>query len=126
MVYTVWDYELYEVSDIVGIFDDGGYANPFSFIALSQEHITKGIEINPPTKIENTKEEDVIFIYNNNNLIFPKEVNLVEIYSINGTLISQKEVNSTTMAINLNNGIYIVRAIDYSNNSVIINKLVIK
>ena len=126
MVYTVWEYELYEVSDIVGIFDDGGYANPFSFIALSQEHITKGIEINPPTKIENTKGDDVNFIYNSGNLTFSTEVDFVEIYSINGTLVSQKEVNATTMSINLNNGIYIVRAIDYNNNIISVNKLVVR
>ena len=126
MVYTVWEYELYEVSDIVGIFDDGGYANPFSFIALSQEHITKGIEINPPTKIENTKGDDVNFIYNSGNLTFSTEVDFVEIYSINGTLVSQKEVNATTMSINLNNGIYIVRAIDYDNNIISVNKLVVR
>ena len=126
MVYTVWDYELYEISDIVGIFDDGGYANPFSFIALSQEHITRGKDIGPITQTENIEENNISFFYDNNNLTFSTEVNLVEIYNVNGTLISQKAINSTTMPITLNNGIYIIRTINSDGNTITVNKFVVR
>ncbi len=125
MVYTVWDYELYEVNNIVGIFDDGGYANAFSFIALSQEHITEGAVYNP-TPTENTKENEILVIYNNNDLEFSSIVNQVEIYTINGQLISQKEINSTTMSINLNKGLYIVKAMNFDTNSVSVHKFIVK
>ena len=125
MVYTVWDYELYEINNIVGIFDDGGYANAFSFIALSQEHITEGAVYNP-TPTENTKENEILVIYNNNDLEFSSIINQVEIYTINGQLISQKEINSTTMSINLNKGLYIVKAMNFDTNSVSVHKFIVK
>ncbi len=125
MVYTVWDYELYEVSNIVGIFDDGGYANAFSFVALSQKHITEGTVSNP-TSSNNIKEDEITIILHNNNLIFSSIVNQVEIYTVNGQLISQKEINSTTMPINLNKGLYIIKVVNFDTNSISINKFIVK
>jgi hypothetical protein len=122
-----WNYPLYEKNNIVGVFDDACYAEEFTIIPLSAAHITDAEPIENPddTPVENINNNDINIVYNNNTLFLPAIVDAIEIYSTNGILIMQQNVYSTTLPINLENGIYIIRLYN-KNEKIITNKIAIK
>lgn len=122
MYYSVWNYALYEKNNIVGIFDDGCLAEPFSLIPLSQAHITDANAEDTP--INNIHENTINIVYNNGVISFSQFVDAIEIYSIDGALVSTQVVNATSTNAVLNNGIYIVRT--FAGNNIASHKIIIK
>ena len=121
MYYSVWNYALYEKNNIVGIFDDGCLAEPFSLIPLSQAHITDANAEDTP--INNIHENTINIVYNNGVISFSQFVDAIEIYSIDGALVSTQVVNATSTNAVLNNGIYIVRT--FAGNNIASHKIIL-
>ena len=122
MYYSVWNYSLYDKNNIIGIFDDGCLAEGFSLIPLSQAHITDANAEDTP--INNIHENTINIVYNNGVISFSQFVDAIEIYSIDGALVSTQIVNATSTNAVLNNGIYIVRT--FAGNNIASHKIIIK
>ena len=111
MDYDIWNYNLYEFNNIIGVFDYGSYKS-FSIVPLSQDHIEKGVYI--ATNVDNTNID--------NNLIFTQEKQIVapfaqniKVFTTNGQLIGETN-NDTFDAKALPKGVYIVLT-KYDNNT---------
>ncbi len=111
MDYDIWNYNLYEFNNIIGVFDYGSYKS-FSIVPLSQDHIEKGVYI--ATNVDNTNID--------NNLIFTQEKQIVapfaqniKVFTTNGQLIGENN-NDTFDAKALPKGVYIVLT-KYDNNT---------
>lgn len=115
MIYDIWEYELYEYNNIIGVFDFGNYKS-FSIIPLSQAHIEQGIYVE--TKVENTTEN---IIYTYNNMVYAIGATKINIYNLNGQLITNTKNDNLNIS-NLQPGIYIVIA--QNNNNRIITKII--
>ena len=122
MYYSIWDYALYEKNTIIGIFDDGCLAEGFSLIPLSQAHITNTDAEDTP--VDNINENTINIAYNNGVLSFSQIIDAIEIYSMDGALVSKQAVNATSTDAMLNSGIYIVRT--FADNNIESHKIVIK
>ena len=122
MYYSIWNYALYEKNNIVGIFDDGCLAEPFSLIPLSQAHITDADAEDTP--VDNINENTINIAYNNGVLSFSQIIDAIEIYSMDGALVSRQAVNATSIDAMLNSGIYIVRT--FADNNIESHKIVIR
>lgn len=103
MIYEIWNYNLYDNNDMIGVFDYGSYL-PFSFIPLGQEYITKSAT--NITNLEYTKENNIII--QNGNILIPQADN-IEIYNLNGLCVKQTN-NNTINITNLPKGLYIVKS----------------
>ena len=122
MYYSIWEYNLYEKSNIVGVFDDGCLAEPFSLIPLSQAHITDADAEDTP--VLNINENAINIAYSNGVISFSQIVDAIEIYSMDGSLVSKQAVNASSIDAMLSNGIYIVRT--FAGNNVASHKIVIR
>ena len=122
MYYSIWNYALYEKNNIVGIFDDGCLAEGFSLIPLSQAHITDANAEDTP--VDNINENTINIAYNNGVLSFSQIIDAIEIYSMDGALVSKQAVNATSIDAMLNSGIYIVRT--FADNNIESHKIVIR
>lgn len=110
MIYDMWDYELYEFNNIIGVFDYGSYRS-FSIIPLSQEHIEEGEYLGNAT--DNISDANHI-IYTSAGTIFAPEATALKIYNINGQIVGSTQSDSYCIS-QLNAGIYIVVA-QYQND----------
>ena len=75
-------------------------------------------------KGEIIRNENISITYNNGTILLSEDIDAIEIYSINGTLVMQQEGHINSVAINLNKGIYIIRAIN--NGEITTCKIAIK
>lgn len=123
MFYSIWEYPLYIKNNIVGVFDDACDSEGFSIIPLSEAHITNAGN-DDETNTEIIRNENISITYNNGTILLSKDIDAIEIYSINGTLVMQQEGHINSVAINLNKGIYIIRAIN--NGEITTCKIAIK
>ncbi len=117
-----WNYSLFKVNNIIGIFDDACDSEGFTIIPLSANHITEVTDYTPTNINQNTN--DIFAIYNNGNIILSDNIDAIEIYNINGTLIVQQDIYNNSVSTNLNSGIYIVRL--FHNGEVATCKIAIK
>ena len=103
MDYDIWNYNLYEFNNIIGVFDYGSYQS-FSIIPLSQNHIEKGVYTE--TNIENATIDNNLIFTHNKQIIAPLAQN-IKVYNTNGQLIGETN-NDTFNASSLQQGVYIV------------------
>lgn len=115
MIYEIWNYTLYDLNNIIGVFDYGSYRS-FSIIPLSQSHIEQYVE----SSIDNQTISNNIFIQN--EMIFAKDAIKINLYDINGKILTSSN-NDKICINNLNHGIYIVRAI-YANGNISTSKII--
>ena len=111
MIYDIWEYQLYEYSNIIGVFDFGNYQS-FSIIPLSQNHIEQGIYIE--TKIENTTEN---IIYTYNNVVYAVGATEINIYNLNGQIVANVQNDNLNIS-SLHSGVYIVVAQNGNNRTI--------
>jgi hypothetical protein len=102
MVYDIWKYDLYELSNIVGVFDYGSYQS-FSIVPLSQAHITPY----DGTNTENVFDNNIIHIQNNH--LIAEGASSITIYNLKGQIIAQTDTDNININA-LNNGVYIAVA----------------
>jgi hypothetical protein len=102
MVYDIWKYDLYELSNIVGVFDYGSYQS-FSIVPLSQAHITPY----DGTNTENVFDNNIIHIQNNH--LIAEGASSIIIYNLKGQIIAQTDTDNININA-LNNGVYIAVA----------------
>jgi hypothetical protein len=102
MVYDIWNYDLYELSNIVGVFDYGSYQS-FSIVPLSQAHITPY----DGTNTENVFDNNIIHIQNNH--LIAEGASSITIYNLKGQIIAQTDTDNININA-LNNGVYIAVA----------------
>jgi hypothetical protein len=102
MVYDIWEYDLYELSNIVGVFDYGSYQS-FSIVPLSQAHITPY----DGTNTENVFDNNIIHIQNNH--LIAEGASSITIYNLKGQIIAQTDTDNININA-LNNGVYIAVA----------------
>lgn len=122
MFYSIWNYALYPKNNMVGIFDDGCLAEGFSFIPLSQAHITDA-EGNS-TAVQETTDNNLKLTYQNGVMSFSTNVESIAIYNINGALVFNQAINSSEIAIDLTKGLYIARIV--ANNGISTSKFIVK
>lgn len=103
MDYDIWNYNLYEFNNIIGVFDYGSYQS-FSIVPLSQNHIEKGVYTE--TNIENTTIDNNLIFTQDKQIIAPFAQN-IKVYNTNGQLIGETN-NDTFNASSLQQGVYIV------------------
>ncbi|MBO5728973.1 MAG: T9SS type A sorting domain-containing protein [Paludibacteraceae bacterium] len=101
MVYDIWNYDLYESNDIIGVFDYGSY-QPFSIVPLSQAHITQSNN----TKIDNLHNN---IIHIKDNYLFAEGATSITIYNLNGQIIAQTDTDNININ-TFNNGVYVAIA----------------
>lgn len=123
MFYTIWNYPLYERNNIVGIFDDACYAEGFTIIPLSQNHITEYTS-GTATDIDNSVISDNVILYHNGNIIINQDIDAIEIYNINGALVLKQNVDNISIPVQLNAGVYIIKT--YSKQQIKIEKIIVK
>ena len=111
MIYDIWEYQLYEYSNIIGVFDFGNYQS-FSIIPLSQNHIEQGIYIE--TKIENTTE-NIIDTYN--NVVYAIGATEINMYNLNGQIVANVQNDNLNIS-SLHSGVYIVVAQNGNNRTI--------
>ena len=102
MVYDIWKYDLYELSNIVGVFDFGSYQS-FSIVPLSQAHITPY----DGTNTENIFDNNIAYIQDNH--LIAEGASSITIYNLNGQIIAQTDADNININA-LNNGVYIAVA----------------
>ena len=103
MDYDIWNYNLYEFNNIIGVFDYGSYQS-FSIIPLSQNHIEKGVYTE--TNIENATIDNNLIFTHDKQIIAPFAQN-IKVYNTKGQLIGETN-NDTFNASSLQQGVYIV------------------
>jgi hypothetical protein len=105
-----WDYPLYEKNNIVGIFDDGCDNLSFTIEPLSGKHIKNALnDIESDTEI--VTNNNITISYSNGTIFLSSYIDAIEIYNVNGALITKQDVHDNNVSANLNQGIYIVRII---------------
>jgi hypothetical protein len=76
------------------------------------------------TAIENIQYNKNIVYYANGTISFSNNTNKCEIYSITGAKVLSSTVENNTLKVNLNKGIYIVKA--FIDNNIITSKIIVK
>lgn len=109
MIYEIWDYALYETSNIIGVFDYGSYRK-FSIIPLSQNHI----ENSAGTAIKDNYEDENVIIYRDNTILATSALN-IKIFNIDGLLLKNSNNDNINIS-SLNTGVYIV-VVTHKDNS---------
>lgn len=105
-----WDYPLYEKNNIVGVFDDGCDNLSFTIEPLSGKHIKNALnDIESDTEI--VTNNNITISYSNGTIFLSSYIDAIEIYNVNGALITKQDVHDNNVSANLNQGIYIVRII---------------
>lgn len=102
MVYDIWNYDLYELSNIVGVFDYGSY-QPFSIVPLSQAHITPY----NGTNTENVFNNNIIYIKDNH--LFADGATSITLFDINGQIITSENADTINIS-TITKGVYIAIA----------------
>ena len=74
--------------------------------------------------VENIIYNNNIAYYDNNNINIIGAAQYIEIYNINGQLINQQAINTSSIQVNLQEGIYIVKI--YNDNLISTNKIIVK
>lgn len=74
--------------------------------------------------VENIIYNNNIAYYDNNNINIIGAAQYIEIYNINGQLINQQAINTSSIQLNLQEGIYIVKI--YNDNLISTNKIIVK
>lgn len=77
------------------------------------------------TAVENVINNNLAIFYANGNINFTDNVNYVEIFNINGQLVQNQQVTSSSIPANLKQGIYVVKAY-IANKQITTSKLIIK
>ena len=111
MVYDIWDYDLYEYNNIIGVFDYGSY-QPFSIVPLSQTHISEYTG----TKTDNIESDNIIRI--DGNCVTADYATAITLYNISGQIIARTNANSINIS-DLSKGIYIAIATTTNGNAVL-------
>ena len=115
---------LYDVSaDGRTILGCGGPAKKYNWVA----HLSHSVhDIDQDVNYTPISYDNLAALYTSGNIILSGMVDKIEIYDLNGTLISQQNVSSAILPINLNNGIYITKLYNYQTNTITTSKIVIK
>ena len=115
---------LYDVSaDGRTILGCGGPAKKYNWVA----HLSHSVhDIDQDVNYTPISYDNLAAFYTSGNIILSGMVDKIEIYDLNGTLISQQNVSSAILPINLNNGIYITKLYNYQTNTITTSKIVIK
>lgn len=115
---------LYDVSaDGRTILGCGGTAKKYNWVA-HLSHSVHDIDLN--VNYTPISYDNLAAFYHNGNIILSGMVDKIEIYNLNGSLISQENISSAFLPTSLNNGVYIIKLYNYKTNTITTNKIIIK